>query len=132
MTVSEKDKRRGWQQFWTGIVLYGVLIVGLNVLSGPMNLGKPLVIALTFVPILAALWAMLGWLRAIRAMDEFQQRIVSESAHWSLGITGLVTFSYGLLEGSADLPKLSMLWVWPLINVVFVLANQFIVRRRYR
>lgn len=132
MTASADSKRRGWRQFTIGLTLYAVLIAGLNVLAGPLALSHPLVIVLTFAPVLAALWAMLGWIRVVRAYDELQQKIISEGLHWSLGLTGLLTFSYGLLEGSADLPKLSMLWVWPLICVTFALGYQVIARRRYR
>lgn len=129
---TSKSKRQGWRQFAAGMVLYAVLIVGLDVLAGPLALSHPLVIVLTFAPVLAALWAMLGWIRVVRAYDELQQKIISEGLHWSLGLTGLLTFSYGLLEDNANLPKLSMLWVWPLICVTFALSYQVIARWRYR
>ena len=131
MTQSKIIKRRGFQQFWLGICLYTLLIVPLNIFAGPLKVSEPVMVALTFVPILAALWGMLGWLRAIKAMDELQQRIITESAQWALGLTGLATFSYGLLEQTAQLPRLSVVWVWPFINLVFALAHQLIVRRRY-
>lgn len=131
MTVSPRDKRRGWRQFAVGMTLYFVLIIGLNVLGGLLQVDRRLLVGLTFVPILAALWAMLGWLKVVRSQDELQQKIVSEGVHWGLGLTALVTSSYGLLGSHADLPRLSMLWVVLLIGVSSALG-QAVAWRRYR
>lgn len=131
MTISPDNKRRGWRQFAIGMTLYFVLIIGLNVLSGPFQMDRRLLIGLTFVPVLAALWAMLGWIKVVRGQDELQQKITGESAHWALGLTGLLTFSYGLLESYANLPRLSMMWVVLLIGVTGVLG-QAVAWRRYR
>lgn len=131
MTISADDKKQGWRQFTIGMTLYAMLIIGLNVLSGPLQLDKRLLIALTFVPILAALWAMLGWIKVVRGQDELQQKIVSEGVHWAVGLTALSTFSYGLLESYANLPRLSMMWVVPLIGVTGALGQAF-AWRRYR
>ncbi len=131
MTISADSKRRGWRQFTLGMTFYFVLIIGLNVLSASLQLSTPLLIALTFVPVLAALWAMLGWIKVVRGQDELQQKITGEGAHWALGLTSMLTFSYGLLESYANLPRLSMMWVVLLIGVTDVLG-QAVARRRYR
>ncbi len=42
MTISTDSKRRSWRQFTIGMTFYFVLIIGLNVLSSPLHLSKPL------------------------------------------------------------------------------------------
>lgn len=131
MTISADSKRQGWRQVIIGMTLYFVLIISLNGLNASLQLSKPLLIAFTFVPILAALWATLGWVRVVRSRDELQQRIISESAHWALGLTAVVTFSYGMLEESAGLPRLSMTSVLALIALTFTIG-QLVARRRFQ
>ncbi len=69
-----------------------------------------------------AVWAMLSWIRAVRGFDELQQHILGEGLYWALGLTAALTFSYGLLESYAELPKVGMLYVWPVICVSFVVG----------
>lgn len=131
MTMSADNERRGWRQFAIGMTLYAVLIISFNVLSGPLQLDRRLLIVLATAPILVALWAMLGLIKVARSQDELQQKIISEALQWALGLTALFTFTYGFLEAYADFPRVSMFVVWSIICLTFVLGRA-VSARRYR
>lgn len=131
MATYNKTQKRGWRQFASGMVLYAVVITATSLTSNRLELPPVLNVVLALLPMIPAVWAMLGWIRAVRGFDELQQRILGEGLYWALGLTSALTFSYGLLEAYAELPKLSMLYVWPVINVSFV-VGQALARRRYR
>lgn len=126
-----QTRKRAWRQFWVGMALYGVLIFATSFTANRLDFARGYLIVLALLPMVPAVWAMLGWIRAIRTHDELQQRIVSEGLHWALGLTSLVSVSYGLLEAYADFPQVSMFVVWPTINVTFIFG-QALARRRYR
>jgi len=130
------SRPRSWRQFILGLVLYVVAIVLQNLFLAPEQLqtgGLPsvLVVLLAVLPMAPAVWAMLGWVEAVRGFDEMQRKMLSEAGLLSLGFAGISTFSYGFLETFLGLPRLSMFVVWPLISFSFLLAYPM-VRRRYR
>ena len=128
---TSKTRRQGWRQFAVGMVLYAVLVVVTSLTVDRFSLARPYLVVLALAPMIPAVWAMLGWLRAVRSFDELQQRIVGEGVYWSLGLTAALTFSYGFLEAYADFPHLSMFVVWPVICLTYIFG-QTLARRRYR
>ena len=72
---------------------------------------------------------MTGWLRAVRTFDELQQKVFAEAGLISLGLTAVVTFTYGFLEALVNLPSLSMFVVFPFIALTFGIALPFAQRR---
>ena len=130
MTHTHPDRTKGFRQFTIGMVAYTVIVITGGFLLDPQTL-TPLVAALlALLPLAAALWAMAGWLKAVRTFDELQQKIFAESGLIALGLTAVVTFTYGFLEVLIGLPKVSMFAVFPFIAATFALAQPF-VRRRY-
>ena len=131
METHSKTRRRGWQQFTVGMVLYALVVIATSVASNRLELSQTPKVVLALLPMIPAVWAMLGWIRAVRTFDELQQRILGEGLYWSLGLTALLTFSYGFLESYAGFPRVSMFFVWPVICVSFIFG-QALARRRYR
>ncbi len=131
MTTPAKTRRYAWGQFAAGMVLYAVLVAVTSLTVDRFDLSRPYLVILALVPMIPAVWAMLGWVRVIRSFDELQRRIVGEGLYWSLGLTAALTFSYGFLEKYADFPPLSMFFVWPTICVTYIFG-QALARRRYR
>ena len=131
MKTNRKTQKSGWQQFTVGMFLYVGVVVATSFVSDLAGLSQPFKVVLALLPMIPAVWAMLGWIRAVRGFDELQQRILGEGLYWALGLTAALTFSYGFLESYADFPKLSMFFVWPVICVSFIFG-QTLARRRYR
>lgn len=123
--------RRGWRRFGLGMAAYVALVLLQGFLLRPADLPLALVVPLALLPMVPALWAMSGWLLAVRSMDELNRRIAGEAGLIALGVTAVATFSYGFLEIYTPLPTASMFWVWPLIAVSYGAAAP-LVRRRYR
>ncbi len=131
--ISQKRKtvNPNWRQFWIGMTLYSAAVVLQGFLLEPNAFPLALMIPLALLPMLPALWGMAGWMRASREQDELQRRIQVEGALFSLGLTAILTFSYGFLELYMDLPRVSMFAVWPLIAATYVVGAQ-VARRRYQ
>ena len=84
---------------------------------------------LLLIPVIPILFAFAAFIRYVRELDELQQRIQMEAFAFSLGLTGILTFTYGLLE-SAGLPKVGLIWVFP-VTIILWGIGQMIAKRRY-
>lgn len=84
------------------------------------------------VPLMPA--ALLTWLfvRVLGRLDELQKRIQVQAFGFAAGMTALITFGYGFLEG-AGLPHASFVAVLPLMAALWGCATAvLVVRYRYR
>ncbi len=122
---------RGWKQFVIGVVAYVLIVLFGAFLLDPDALSPAVGVLLALLPMAAAIWAMLGWLDAIRNFDELQRKILSEAGLLSLGVTAAATFTYGFLETLAGAPHLSMFVVLPFIALSCIISL-LLSLRRYR
>jgi hypothetical protein len=126
--TSMKNARLYMRRFALAMMGYvGTLFLSLFLL-GRTDI-QALRIALAILPILPVsygLWAYMDW---VRNLDELQQRIQLEAVAFSLGMTGVVTFTIGFLE-NAGVPQPSLIWIFPMI-ILFWGVGQFIAMRRY-
>lgn len=128
---SYPHRARGWRQFTLGMIAYAVIVVLEGFLLEPATLSPALGVVFAVLPLGAAVWAMLGWLEAVRSDDELQRKIYSEAGLFSLGITAVFTLGYGFLELLADAPRLSMFVVWFLVAAGYTVGVSM-GRKRYR
>ncbi len=124
-------RKRGWRQFTVGMAVYVVVVLVQGFLLEPGALTPPLALGAALLPMVPVIWAMFGWLEAVRSYDELQQRIFGHAGLLALGITATATFSYGFLEAYLGAPRLSMFAGVPLIAVGFMFGT-WLSRRRYR
>ena len=66
------------------------------------------------LPAIPATLMVLAVVRYVERMDELQRRIQLVAAGFAGAATALLTVTWGLLE-NAGFPRLSMLWVFPLM-----------------
>ncbi len=93
-----------------------VLLVSLYLLrSNPEASWRGVVAALPAIPACAAL---LVFVRYLGRMDELQRRIQLDAIAFAAGATGILTFTWGLLE-NAGFPHLSLIWVLPLMAALW-------------
>jgi hypothetical protein len=78
---------------------------------------------LAVLPVLPLVFAFRAYLRFVGSSDERQQRIQLQALAFAAGVAGLSTFTYGLLVENAGLPPLSLVWVFPLLIVLWGLAS---------
>lgn len=117
------------RQFAIGMAGYTVAVILEGIFVEPEGLSTVAGVALAVVPMAFAVWAMAGWLSAVRTFDELRQKIFAEAGLISLGITAVVTFTYGFLESLAGLPRLSMFFVFPLMAFSYSLSLPLLMRR---
>ena len=125
------QRNKGWRQFALGMVLYALIVVLEGFWLEPETLSPALGVLFALLPMVPAVWAMLGWLEAVRTYDELQRRIFSEAGLLALGLSAAASFSYGFLEVYLGAPRLSMFVVWPFIAASYALALP-LLGRRYR
>ncbi len=86
-----------------------------------------MIVSLPIIGIAGGIWALWSYLREA---DEFQVRKLLEALAFSIALTVLVTFTYGMWE-LVGAPRLSMVWVtavWAIgLGIGSLLAN-----RKYR
>ena len=87
-------------------------------------------IPLALLPVIPAIFAMLAYIRFVGRMDELQRRIQFEGIAFGFGGAGFLTFSYGFLE-IVGFPRISMIWVFPLMIVLWGIGLA-IASRRYQ
>lgn len=131
MKVREKAQKRGWWQFAVGMTLYVVVVITTSFVSNRPGLPQAFKIVLALCPMIPAVWAMLGFIRVVKSLDELQQRTLGEGLYWSLELIAILTLSYGFLEVYADFPRISMAFVWSVIGVSFAFGYILAWRRRF-
>lgn len=87
-------------------------------------------IPLALVPVIPVLFAVRAFLRFFHRMDELQRRIQLEAFAFSFAVTGIVTFSYGLLV-YVGFPAISWVYIFPLMVALWGIGGG-IATRKYR
>ncbi len=108
-------------QFVGVIALYIVILfVTVRLLEGLGDSPWRMVAAL--LPMFPIVLGLLVFLRFFGTMDELQKRIQLYALAFSFGATGLLTFSYGLLQ-NAGLPQVSFIAVFPMMIALWGLGS---------
>ena len=117
------------QRFIGAMLLYIVVLVLSIVLL--RNLGEsPLRFPAAILPLFPIVLGLIAFLRFFGELDELQKRIQLDALAFSFVTTGLLTFSYGLLE-NAGLPQIPFTAVFPLMIALWGLGS-VIASWRYR
>ncbi|MEZ4517250.1 MAG: hypothetical protein R3C44_10555 [Chloroflexota bacterium] len=127
-----KEHQGSYQrQFALGMVGYVIVILAVAFLLNRGFIQSPfLTVVVALTPIIPFFYAMVGMIGNARSKDELQRRIYMESALFAVLLTGALTFSYGLLENFDLAPTISMIYVAPLMILLWGIAN-IVLGRRY-
>ncbi|MEM9949991.1 MAG: hypothetical protein AAF846_00215 [Chloroflexota bacterium] len=90
---------------------------------------QPIRMIVAILPMLPVLYGLWGYMEWIRNLDELQQKIQLEAIAFSMGLTGVITFTWGFLSG-VGVPPLHAIWVFPMMIVLWGIG-QFVAQRRY-
>lgn len=123
---------RAASRFMVSFSAAAVVTIGANLALREFP-GLPVPVRVLLVVLSApALVAMLVYgPRALRAMDELEQRIQHETLAYSFGVISLVLVVYGQIQTAFGLRPEPWTIVWPMMFVVY-LACLMLVRRRYQ
>jgi hypothetical protein len=121
--------RRYLAEFGTAMTAYVIVLLGTAwVLNAfPEGSWRYPVAVLPVLPVVGVLWAVQ---RSVARMDELQRRVQLEGTAFACVGTGVLTFTYGFLEG-VGLPHLNWTWVLPLLFALWGLGVA-LAGRRYR
>jgi hypothetical protein len=129
--VPKRLSRRYQREVWPAMTAYVLsMLVWKRVLGMVDATWLKVVVAL--FPALFVLWVMRAFVRYVRDSDEMQRRIELESGSIAgLLVSGLY-LALGFLQ-TAELiaipSKVAMIWVFPLLCIVYGIAKIFIARR---
>jgi hypothetical protein len=80
------------------------------------------------LPVLPVAYGVLAYARYLRGIDELQRRIQLDGLAFAVGGAGLITVTWGFLE-LAGLPRLPVLWVFPILVWLWGLGTALASRR---
>jgi hypothetical protein len=121
--------RRYLAEFGGAMTVYVLLLLGTAWLLNrfPYGAWRYAIAVLPVLPVILVLWAVQ---RFVARMDELQRRIQLEGVLVACIGTGVLTFTYGFLEG-VGLPHLNWTWVLPLMFALWGIGVG-LAGRRYR
>lgn len=85
-------------------------------------------ILISITPALPVAFVIITLMRALRDMDELQQRVHLQATTFSAVLTGFITFSYGLLE-NVGFPKLPTFAIFPMLFVLWGVGLSYFTTR---
>lgn len=110
--------------------VYMVVAVASMLVLQHTQLPLPLRALVAVAPVVPVCFGLPVFVRMLGQMDELQRRIQLEGLGFGFGATALLTFAYGFLE-NAGLPRISYLWIFPLMCMLWGIGNLF-AAARYR
>lgn len=127
--IEQAGKTYNRQMLLTMMIGYPLFLLGAIALikQSPDAWWVPVMALVPMIPILFGFRAVLQFMER---MDELQRQIALTSLAIAAGGTSLVTMTYGFLESLADFPRLSWVWVFPILCVFWIIGG-FVARRKY-
>lgn len=124
MTANRKYTTR----FTLAMIGYIVALVASLTLLKSMQLEGLAKLVVAVLPVLPILFGFYAFMEHIRSMDELQRKIQFEGFAFSLGATGIITFTVGFLE-NAGVPNFGLIWVFPLSIALWGIGSAIAAKR---
>jgi hypothetical protein len=96
------------------MTLYAVLLVAANMAERAWQPDRTGAIALSLLPVIGCVAALVAIMRGVRRMDELGRRVQFEAVTFAFAATALVTLTWGFLEDDG-VPHLRAFMVWPIM-----------------
>lgn len=125
MTQAARQYNR---RFLVAMVGYMVALIVSQSLLNTLT-GDALRYLVSIIPMFPVGYGLSAYLSFIRQIDELQRRIQLDGVGFSVVMTGLITFTLGLLE-TTGLPSIGMVWVFPML-IGFWGIGVCVANRRY-
>ncbi|NJN79697.1 MAG: hypothetical protein HC797_04040 [Anaerolineales bacterium] len=110
--------KRYYKEFFLSITAYVVILIGSISILKRFEFSQTLQTVIAVTPVIPIVFVIIAIMRVLRDSDELQQKVQYNAIMFSAVFTGLITFSYGLLENVGFppfptilvLPMMFMLW----------------------
>jgi hypothetical protein len=115
------------------LIAFAVIYVGSMLLLRFLPMARGATIAVALLPLPVFGFYLVRWIRAIRSLDELQQRIQLEALAIAFPLSLLLILGMGLLQMVDALPLdlRDYLRLWPVV-FWFYFIGLFVARKRYR
>lgn len=110
----DQVQKRYYKEFFIAISAYVVVLIGSISILKYIELPKLAQFIVAILPIIPIVFIIIAIMRGLRDSDELQQKIQSYAIMFSAVATGLITFSYGLLE-NVGFPPFPTIWILPMM-----------------
>jgi hypothetical protein len=125
----DDNRKRYYKEFGISMAAYVAMVpISIRMLRGHEH--TPLGYCIAFLPIIPSAFAMWGFLRFFRGLDELQRRIQMEAVAFSFLATCLITLTWAFQQ-NAGLPRFDVSWVAPLLVLLWGFGLR-IAKRRYQ
>lgn len=106
--------KRYYKEFFLSMGAYVITLLASTLAIKNMNFPMAAQIIISLAPVVPIIFVITAIMRALRDSDELQQRVQLNAITFSAVATGLITFSYGLLE-NIGFPKFPTIWILPIL-----------------
>lgn len=116
-----------YKEFGISMLLY-VTAIFFSVYYLKSNPDSSIKVLITLLPVIPAIMCAIAVIRALKKLDELQQKIQILSLSVSFMIVGLATFSYGFLE-NIGYPHIPYVWIFPFMIATWGISTRLISRQ---
>jgi hypothetical protein len=110
--------KRYYKEFFLSIAAYVIVLIGSITILKLTKFSHPIQTLIALMPVVPIILVILSIMRGLRDSDELQQKVQYNAIMFSAVGTGLITFSYGLLE-NVGFPPFPTIWVLPMMFVLW-------------
>ena len=112
-------------------VVYVASVFAVTFLVNNVDLSRLIRALLAFIPMLPIIYGLWAYSSFTDQLDELQRLIQNKAIVLSAGLTGILTTSYGFLQSYADFPAIDLIWVFPMMIVLWGFSQAY-YERKYR
>lgn len=112
--MNREVQKRYFKEFGISMGFYVILLIASILVLANFEFPKAVQVVITLIPVAPTIFVVVAVMRALRDVDELQQKIQLYAVTFSAIVTGLITFSYGFLE-NIGFPHFPSLFVFPLM-----------------
>lgn len=117
MNQNEVQKRY-YKEFFISIAAYVIILISSVFTLKQFELPQVWQVVIALLPVIPIAFVIISITRALRDSDELQQKVQYSAIMFSAVSTGLITFSYGLLE-NVGFPPFPTIWVLPIMFMLW-------------
>lgn len=124
----DQVKKRYFKEFYLSITAYVIVLFASISILKKFEFSSVVQGIIALTPVVPIIFIIIAIMRGIKDSDELQQKVQLNAIMFSAVATGLITFSYGLLEG-VGFPPFPTIWVLPMMFIFWGFSLGFFWKR---
>lgn len=124
----DQVQKRYFKEFYLSITAYVIILFASISILKKFEFSGVVQGVIALTPVVPIIFIIIAIMRGIKDSDELQQKVQLNAIMFSAVTTGLITFSYGLLEG-VGFPPFPTIWVLPMMFIFWGFSLGFFWKR---